>query len=213
MPPRPAADSRCVPLPLLDLIRRATGRELTSYSRAALVTASHEIEDRAMTGGSAAMLFGGFQRARFYRHDRERWRALAARSAIAVAAYGGEGDAPAGGEPFIVRVGPGDPFWTDWLCLSYAGSDGSAVVVARDARSDPDRPGERRCVGLLTYDPRVVHVAALWVGEYLRRHDPPLAARWRSTLAGMPPLARHHRHPTALSSRSAPVVGALRRPG
>lgn len=176
---------------LLDLIGRIAGREPRVFSRDALVTASHELEDRyGIQRRTAPLLFGGFQRARFYAQDADRWAAFAERAAVAVVAYGADGTpAPsAAAEPLrALVVGRDDPFWRDWVCLAYGGEQRSGVLVARDRRGDPDgAAGRRRCLGMLSHDHRVVRAAAVWVGHYLAGHDAALGAQWRRELAEVP---------------------------
>ncbi|HTI34953.1 MAG TPA: DICT sensory domain-containing protein [Miltoncostaea sp.] len=174
---------------LLDLIGLISGREPRVYSRDALVTASHELEDRyGVQRRAAPLLFGGFQRARFFAQDPDRWTGFAERAAVAVVAYGADGTHAAAADPLrALVVGRDDPFWHDWVCLAYAGERRSGVLVARDRRGDPDAPAaRRRCLGVLSHDHRVVRAAAMWVGHYLAGHDAELGARWRRELAEVP---------------------------
>ncbi len=182
-----------LPPSLLDLIAASTGRAPRMQTRRALVTASHELEDRyGVQRGVTPLLFGGFQRMRFFDHDRARWRHFARGAAMTVVAVGADGPPRSEpGDPVILHVGRDDPFWRDWLCLAYAGPEGSGVLIARDVEGDPDEPlSERRSVGLVSHDPRVAHAAAVWTGAYLAGHDPALGARWRAALDAAPPLPR-----------------------
>ena len=188
---------------LLDLIGRIAGRDPRVLSRDVLVTASHELEDRyGVQRRTAPLLFGGFQRARFFADDADRWARFADRAAVAVVAYGADGSpAPSPAEPLhALVVGRDDPFWRDWVCLAYGGERRSGVLVARDRRGDPDGPaGRRRCLGVLSHDHRVVRAAAVWVGHYLAGRDPALGARWRRELAEVPiDVPRRRRRATVL---------------
>lgn len=175
---------------LFELARRRTGETPRVFSRAALVTASHDIEQRyGIQRRAAPLLFGGFQQAGFFASDRPRWERFAAGAALAVVAFGadtGQVHAPGSGLAML-RVGPDDPFWRDWLCLVYAGERRSGMVVARDLPVDGSGlEGVRRCAGYVTHDHRLVRAAAVWVGAYLAAHSEGLAIRWRRELVEVP---------------------------
>lgn len=169
---------------LLDLIARASDRSLRTYSKRVLIDLSHDVEGRVFAGAPhPPLVFGGFQRGRFYATERARWEEIARRSTLTVVAAGGLATEPDRGprRPALLGVGPDDPFWHDWLALVYAGPEHGGVLIARDETGGPGAATDQRsCRGVWTYDARVARAAALWVGEYLGRHDPALARRWNA---------------------------------
>lgn len=175
---------------LIDMLAGAVGRPLREYSKRGLIVLSHELEDRAtLDPPHPPLLFGGFQRGRFFRPARRRWSDFAAHSTLTVVAAGGIASRPPEpGRTAVLSVGPGDPFWHDWVCLVYGGPEHAGVLIARDLGAGPEHEadGVRRCRGLITHDARVVRAAATWVGNYLVGHDVTLARRWNAALAVLP---------------------------
>gem|GEM_PF-5184571 len=176
-----------MPTPLLDLIAHASEKTLRVYSKKVLIDLSHDVEARAFAGPPhPPLVFGGFQRGRFFATERPRWEEIARRSTLTVVAAGGLDSITDVGprRPVFLGVGPQDPFWTDWLALVYAGPEHGGVLIARDEEGGPGVPTSRRtCRGVWTYDARVARAAALWVGEYLADHDALLARRWNTGVA------------------------------
>ncbi|WP_217914649.1 HD domain-containing phosphohydrolase [Miltoncostaea marina] len=198
--------------PLLDLVLPMGTGGVPRLGKRALIALSHAMEDRGVEAGNRPpLIFGGFQRARFFAHDRRRYEQLARWSAVTVVAAGGlspRGDGPVA----AIGVGPSDPFWRDWVLLVYGGGGQAALLVARDDEGDvvEDLPTrDRRCAAGWTYDPRAALRAAWWVADYLRGHDAALAARWTAALAGLPPPDRGA--DAALTALSGRLVEAMQR--
>jgi HD-GYP domain-containing protein (c-di-GMP phosphodiesterase class II) len=197
---------------LVDLVHAGAAGAPTVYGKRSLIALSHAMEDRGIAaGGPAPLVFGGFQRARFFAHDRGRYQRIGARSALTVAVGGGLAGG-ADGRLSVVGVGPEDPFWHDWVLVVYGGGDSAAVLVARDHARDEieDRPTrDRRCDAVWSYDPRLTHAAARWVGSYLDGHDPALARRWNDALDVLPsPAPGPDRALTALGGH---LISAMQR--
>lgn len=197
---------------LLDLVGPRQGLAPAPYGKRSLIALSHAMEDRGLEpGGPPPVVFGGFQRARFFAHDRDRYRLLAGRSALTVVAAGGL-PTDLTGAPLTIGVGPEDPFWHDWVLVVYGGGTHSAVLIARD-RDEHEIEGlptrDRISDAVWTYDPGMAQACARWVGDYLVGHDAGLAGRWNDALAAMPPpLASPDAGLTAMGARLVSAMQA-----
>ena len=208
----PGADSDTVVDSLLELVGPLWGLRTARYGKRSLIALSHAMEDRGLESPEhRPLVFGGFQRARFFAHDEARYQAIAQGSAICVAAAGGlrtRNDEPLS----ILGVGPSDPMWRDWVLVVYGGASHAAVLVARDL-PEHDIDGvptrDRVCDAVWSYDPGLAHASARWVGTYLAEHDASLGMRWAERLAELPaPAARPDPGLAAIGGR---LVNAMER--
>jgi len=71
---------------LVDLVHTGAAGAPTVYGKRSLIALSHAMEDRGIAaGGPPPLVFGGFQRARLFAHDRGRYLHISAGSALTVA--------------------------------------------------------------------------------------------------------------------------------
>jgi HD-GYP domain-containing protein (c-di-GMP phosphodiesterase class II) len=183
------ADSDTVVDSLLDLVGPLWGVRTTRYGKRTLIALSHAMEDRGLESPAhRPLVFAGFQRARFFAHDRARYEAIAAGSTMCVVAAGGL-ESHVDDRLTMLGVGPGDAFWRDWTLVVYGGASHASVLVARDL-PEHDVDGvptrDRAFEAAWSYDPSLAHAAARWVETYLTERDPELGERWAGRLAELP---------------------------
>jgi HD-GYP domain-containing protein (c-di-GMP phosphodiesterase class II) len=197
---------------LLELVGPLWGLRTSRYGKRTLIALSHAMEDRGLESPEhRPLVFAGFQRARFFAHDRARYRAIAHGSAMCVVAAGGL-TTRIDDRLAILGVGPSDPFWRDWVVVVYGGASHAAVLVARDP-PEHDIDGvptrDRVCDAVWSYDPGLAHASARWVGTYLAERDPALAARWAERLDALP--APSERPDAGVSAIGGRLVTAMER--
>jgi DICT domain-containing protein len=197
---------------LLELVGPLWGVRTARYGKRTLIALSHAMEDRGLESPEhRPLVFAGFQRARFFAHDRARYRAIAHGSAMCVVAAGGS-RSRIDDRLTVLGVDPSDPFWRDWVVVVYGGASQAAVLVARDL-PEHDIDGvptrDRVCDAVWSYDPGLAHASARWVGAYLAERDPALGARWTERLAELP--APTERPEAGLSAIGGRLVSAMER--
>ncbi len=126
-------------------------------SRRAMLVMSHAIEDESLARAERPLLFGCFERERFYRASEGRWRELArtAERAIVLADFG-HARRPKGG-PIEVPIAPSDPVAREWAIVCESPSFGACLA---GWERPPDTPGERRFEAVWTVEAPAVRVAA-----------------------------------------------------
>jgi HD-GYP domain-containing protein (c-di-GMP phosphodiesterase class II) len=195
---------------LLELVGPLWGLRATRYGKRTLIALSHAMEDRGLESPEQRpLVFAGFQRARFFAHERARYAAIAHGSAMCVVAAGGL-TSRTDDHLTVLGVGPSDPFWRDWVVVVYGGASHAAVLVARDL-PEHDIDGvptrDRVCEAVWSYDPGLALASARWVGTYLAERDPVVAARWAERLDQLP--APSERPDAGLSAIGGRLVTAM----
>lgn len=175
-----------------------------------LVALSHAIEDECCARAERPLLFGSFQRVRFWHHSKPRWRELArtARAAVVFADFDAVSVA-ADGDPIELPIDRRDPFGREWSIVCDA--PGCAAFLAgweRPGQEDvPDL--ERRFETLWSVEAQLVReVAAISLG-IVRRTRPDVAERLAPWLDGAPaPAGEELRRVAALTNRMVAYLGA-----
>lgn len=155
--------------------------ELTPYllPKRALLAVSHAIEDESGAAAEKAMLFGSFQRERFYRSAEARWRDLAgpARFAVVLADFGELHDSP--GVPVEVPVDRSDPIGREWSVICDAPSLTACMSgwerPGQDDVGDMDRDFEM----FWSVDPVLVREASAVACSIIAASAPTVAERVR----------------------------------
>jgi len=142
------------------LRRRRADLQPHLLSKTAMVSVSHAIEDECATRSSEAMLFGSFQRERFYRHAEPRWRDMTAGAERAfVLADFPEVRCPAGG-PVEVPIDKAEPVQREWSLVYDAPGFGAVLSgwerPGQEAVPDP----ERRFEAIWSVEPELVRDAS-----------------------------------------------------
>lgn len=153
----------------------------------ALLGLSHAIEDEYCARAERALLFGAFQREKFYRQTEGRWRELAktAYSTVVLAEFEHLRVVP--GAPTEVPLAADDPLTREWALVCDAPRYGACLAAwelpGQDGVADP----ERRFESLWSVDPRVVREAARVATGLAAASVPDLAHRLARPLEEEPP--------------------------
>jgi len=119
-------------------LRRRRG-DLMPYllPKSTLMAISHAIEDECSARAVRPIMFGAFQRERFYRHAEKRWREFAHEADLAVvfADFPKRQDPP--GAPIELPVERSEPMAREWALLCD-GADYSACLSARERAGQDD---------------------------------------------------------------------------
>lgn len=130
------------------------------FSKRVLVELTHAIEDECCARAGRPLLFGSFQRERFYRVAERRWREFArtAEAAVVFADFA-RSRTPARG-PAHVRVGPAAPLLREWAIVCDA-PDFAACLVASEMTAPGRVPdADRRFEAIWTTEPGVVRTTS-----------------------------------------------------
>lgn len=142
------------------LRRRRSDLQPHLLPKSAMVSVSHAIEDECAARSGEALLFGSFQRERYYRCAEPRWRDLAAGAECAfVLADFSALRRPAGG-PVEVPIDDSEPATREWSLVYDAPGFGAVL-------SGWERPGQegvpdsqRRFEAIWSVEPELVRDAA-----------------------------------------------------
>jgi MerR family transcriptional regulator, light-induced transcriptional regulator len=131
--------------------------ELQLVSKRAMLVMSRAIEDESLARAERPVLFGCFERERFYRASEGRWRELArtAERAVVLADFR-RTRRPKGG-PVEVPISPSAPVAREWAIVCE--SPGFGACLAGWERP-PDAPGERLFEAVWTVEAPAVRLAA-----------------------------------------------------
>ena len=175
-----------------------------------LVGLSHAIEDECAARAERPVLFGSFQRVRFWRHSQARWRELArtAHSTIVFADFDRVLE-PGDGGPVELPIDRSDPFGREWSIVCDA--PGYAAFLAGWERPGQDGvpDGERRFETIWSVEPELVREASRIAAGFVERKRPELLARVVDRLRETPPPSGEElRLVGALTNRMVAYVGA-----
>jgi MerR family transcriptional regulator, light-induced transcriptional regulator len=168
-------------------------------SKPAMLVMSRAIEDESLARAERPVLFGCFERERFYRASEGRWRELArtAERAVVLADFA-RVRRPKGG-PVEVPIAPSDPVAREWAIVCESPSFGACLA---GWERPPDASGERLFEAVWTVEAPVVRVAAQVCLRLVAGGAPDVADDLRNRLDSTP-VAREHelRSATQLSTR------------
>jgi MerR family transcriptional regulator, light-induced transcriptional regulator len=170
---------------------------------------SHAIEDEYLARATSGLVFGAFQRERFYRQAQRRWRELArtADLAVAVAAFARAAQPP--GEPVEVPIQVRHPLAREWTLLIDA-PGAHACLAAWELPSEDEPPDrERRFEVMWSFEPEVVRTASEVASELLWTLSPDSAGRLPDLGDVAATGAQELRFAAALAQRTVGYVGAL----
>jgi len=127
------------------------------FSKHGMLVMSRAIEDELLARAERPLLFGAFQRPRFYRASERRWRELSrtAERAVVLAEFT-HTRRPKGG-PIEVPIASSDPVAREWAIVCESPSFGACLAGWERPR---DAPGERVFEAVWTVEAPAVRVAA-----------------------------------------------------
>jgi MerR family transcriptional regulator, light-induced transcriptional regulator len=173
-----------------------------------LIGLSHAIEDECAARAERPVLFGSFQRERFYRDAEPRWRELA-RTAAASVVFA-DFDEPRTPEyaPAELPIDREDPLGREWSLICDAPSYSAFLSAWERPGQDRVPDLERRFETIWSVEPRLVREAARIAAGFVERIRPelldPIVERLRHT---PPPSGEELRLVGALTNRMVAYVG------
>jgi len=157
--------------------------------KSTLVALSKAIEHETLAHAAAPVVFGAFQRERFYRHVEPRYRRLALHAdAAAVFADFPATRRPTGG-PVEIRIDPADALGNEWAVIVDApGYSACLLAWEQPGESEPDgaRDRDRRFEAIWTLDPLATRRAAQVAARLAGRADPAYGEHLAELLADRP---------------------------
>lgn len=176
--------------------------------KSTLIALAHAIEDECCARAERAILFGSFQRERFYRHAEPRWRELARTAEQAVVFADFDAIAHPRGAPVEVPLATDAPLGREWSLVCDA-PDYTACLSAWERPGQDDTPdAQREFETIWTVEPELVREAgriALELAQRAGAELSPVVARRLGEPA--PASSGELRLVTALASRMVAYVG------
>jgi DICT domain-containing protein len=173
----------------------------------ALLAMSRAIEDECLARAERPILFGCFQRERFYRQSEGRWHELARTAERSVVLADFRRVRRPRHAPVEVPIRAGEPLAREWAVVCE--SPGFAACLTGWERP-LETPGERLFETAWTVEASAVRVAAQVCHRLVTQADPDLLADLRERLYDAP-VAREHelRSAIQLSTRMVRYAAAL----
>jgi DICT domain-containing protein len=180
----------------------------TVFAKRTLLALSRAIEDECCQRAERPILFGSFQRERFYRSSAARWRELARAAEIAVVFARFTSRQSRARLPHELPLSPDAPLLREWAIVCDA--ENFAVCLSgwerlREGRV-PDR--ERLFEVVWSAEPNHVRAAASVCVALAEASDPKLAARVRARLDERPPASIDAAAKVALVNRMLAYAAA-----
>ena len=172
----------------------------------AVLQISHAIEDEYLARATSGLVFGSFQRERFYRASERRWRELARTAELAVAVADFAAVRRPSAAPSEVPLELSQPLAREWTLIIDAPGARACLAAWEQPRQEhvPDR--ERRFETLWSFEPEVVRTSAEVCAELLWKLAPEIARRLPGPEADAALGADELRFASALAQR---IVGYL----
>jgi DICT domain-containing protein/predicted DNA-binding transcriptional regulator AlpA len=189
---------------------RRRHRELQSIAirKPYLVALSHAIEDESCARAERALLFGAFQRERFYRQAQHRWREFARTAEAAVVFADFERARRPARAPAELPIDPAAPLNREWAIVCEAPGHSVCLAGVELAAANRRRDPAREFDVIWSVDPKVVRTATEICVAMTRRADPELAARIHERPApAAPALPDQLRLATAITARALGALG------
>jgi DNA-binding transcriptional MerR regulator len=176
-----------------------------------MIALSQAIEDESLARAERPILFGAFQRERFYRHAEKRWRAFARQAELAVVFADFNRLRTRAGAPVEIPLERDHPLGREWAVVCDALGHAACLVGWEPPGSGA---GRRTFEAIWSVEPQVVREAARICARLAADEDEELIAPVRARLDAdpEPAAADQLRLATAITSRTlthlAPVARA-----
>ena len=185
--------------------------ELDAYllPKRSLIAMSHAIEDECTARAERPLLFGSFQRERYYRMAEQRWRELARTAELAVVFADFPSKRTPEEGPAELPIDRSDPFGREWSLVCEA-PDYSACLAAWERPGQQEtRDMDRTFETVWCVEAGVVRDALHLAVGLARRSSPELVEEFDERLEG-PPSRNHNemRLASDLTSRMVAYLGA-----
>lgn len=154
-----------------------------------LIGLSHAIEDECASRAERPVLFGSFQRVRFWRHSQPRWRELArtAHSAVVFADFPEPRVPDDRLEPVELPIDRSDPFGREWSIVCDAPAYSAFLAAWERPGQDNVPDAERRFETIWSVEPALVREAARISAGLVERSQPEVLDRFVDRLRDTPP--------------------------
>lgn len=185
--------------------------DLTPYTlpKSTLIALSHAIEDECAARAERPVLFGSFQRERFYRDAESRWRALSRTAEVAIVFADFAERREPDGAPAEVPIDRSDPLGREWSLVCDAPDYAACLSAWEPPGQDDVRDRERQLETIWSVEPSVVREAARISRGIAAKSAPDLVSRVDRLLDANPaPSGDEFRLVSALTSRMVAYVGA-----
>lgn len=174
-----------------------------------LIALSHAIEDECAARAERPVLFGSFQRERFYRHSESRWRELARTAEVAIVFADFPERRDAEGAPVELPIDRTDPLGREWSLVCDAPDYAACLSAWEPPGQDASPDGDRVLETIWSVEPAVVREAARISRGIASRTAPDLLEPVDRLLESTPPpSAEEFRLVSALTNRMVAYVGA-----
>jgi MerR family transcriptional regulator, light-induced transcriptional regulator len=172
------------------LCRRRPELAPQPVAKRVMIAFSHAIEDEALARAEHHLLFGAFQRRRFYRREQARWRELAQGAELAVVFADFERVARPPGRPVEVPVDRSRPLAREWV-IAYEGESSAACLIGREPPHSRvgARTAERAFEVVWSVEPDVVHDAVRLCAAFAREALPNISEALENRLRSEPAAA------------------------
>ncbi len=184
--------------------------DLKSYTltKSTLIAVSHAIEDECASASQRGLLFGSFQRERFYRQAQARWRDLAATAECAFVLADFDAVRRPDVGPVEVPIDSSEPVGREWSLVYDAPAFG-AVLSGWERPGQDDLPDlERRFEALWSVEPELVRDASTVAYGIVERVAPDVVEGIQDLLARpVEPQQPSLTQLTALTNRMVAYVG------
>jgi DICT domain-containing protein len=158
-------------------------------SKATLLGLTHAVEDEYLARAEKAVLFGFFQRERYYRGAETRWHALAHAADFAAVLADFEGHGSPHASPMEVDLAPESPMRREWVLLCD-GPGMAACVAGWERPGQDDTPDADRDFEVVwTLEPQVVRNASRLCLQHLDDLDQTTRSTLEDRLADQPAAA------------------------
>ena len=174
-----------------------------------MVHLSHAIEDESAARAERSILVGAFQRERFYRQARPRWRDLARGAELAVAFADFPKLRRPRGAAVEVPVDREHPMAREWALICASADHAACMIGWEPPARSPSHDLEREFEVILSVDPAVVRDAVEAAAAVAAPPAPKLADALLSQLAELP-APRVDSQLRLAGAITARMVGALR---
>jgi len=184
--------------------------DITPYKlpKRTLIGLSHAIEDECAARAERPLLFGSFQRERFYRHAESRWRTLARTAEIAVVFADFDERRQPDGAPIEVPIDRSDPMGREWSLVCDAPQYAACLSAWEPPGQDDVDDGDRELETIWSVEPAVVREAARISTGIAARSAPDLVKSIEQRLEMTPPPSgEEFRLVSALTNRMVAYVG------
>jgi DICT domain-containing protein len=173
-----------------------------------LIGLSHAIEDECAARAERPVLFGSFQRERFYRDAESRWRELARTAEIAIVFADFQKRREPAGAPIEVPIDRSDPLGREWSLVCDAPQYAACLSAWEPPGQSDVRDGDRQLETIWSVEPAVVREAARISKGIAARSAPDLVAPIEHRLdATPPPSGEEFQLVSALTNRMVAYVG------